>query len=90
MSHPTWDLNVSLREFKGVLKNSRDSRFLDFYARVLSRVPHYEAFESFITRRSFLKHYPKVRRRLQLDLLGQGRKSFWDWLYRSLKSGRKR
>lgn len=84
MTHPAWDLNLSLREFKRVLKNPRDKRFPLFLARVLSRVPFHEAFHHFITPNQFQRHYRKVRQLIDADLLGAGRLPFWDWLYRRI------
>ena len=84
MINPTWDMNINLKEFKKVLKNPRDKRFPAFFARVLSRVPFYEAFRDFITPRQFKKYYPKFSRQLKADLIGAGRIPFWEWLYKKL------
>lgn len=84
MINPTWDLNVSPGQFRKVLKNPRSSRFNLYFARVLSRVPFYEVFHRFITPRQFIRHYPRIRRWLVIDLFGAGRLRFWDWLYRRL------
>lgn len=84
MSHPMWDMKISPAEFKKVLKNPRDRRFSVFFVRVLSRVPFSEAFHKFITPFLFKKYYPRVRRQVNADLLGAGRVSFWDWLYKRI------
>ena len=84
MSHPTWDLNLKLKDFKKVLKHPEDKRFLTFFSRVLSRVPFYDVFHGFMTPQEFKKHYPRVRKRLETDLLGAGRLPFWNWLYRKI------
>jgi len=84
MINPTWDLNLSLKEFKKVLRNPRDKRFPFFFARVLSRVPFREAFHGFITQRQFTTYYPSLRKKVDSDLLGAGQVPFWDWLYRRI------
>ena len=85
MSHPTWDMELSLSQFKKILKHPRDGRFRLLMARTLSRVPFYEVFHQFMTPRQFKRHYPHVRRLIDADLLGAGRIEFWDWLYRRIR-----
>ena len=84
MNHPVWDLNVSKREFKKVLQKPDDDRFLFYFSRVLSRVPFREAFHQYITLHQFKKYFPQARRLMNADLLGAGRLSFWNWLYRKV------
>lgn len=84
MSYPIWDLDVSLQEFKKALKHSRGRQFYLYLARVLSRVPFRDVFKKYITPQQFKKHYKKVRRLVDADLLGAGRIAFWDWVYRRL------
>ena len=84
MTNPAWDLKVSLRTFKSVLKNSKDERFTKFFARTLARVPFREAFHHYITKQQFKKYYPKMRKHLKSDLLGISRIEFWDFLYRKV------
>lgn len=84
MMNPVWDLDVSPRQFKRVLRHSRDERFPNFFVRVLSRVPFREVFHRYITPQQFKKYYPKFRRRLESDLIGAGRTPFWNWLHRRL------
>lgn len=86
MSNPRWDFKIGMKEFKTVLKNPRDKRFPLFFARVLSRVPFYDAFHQFITPELFVHYYPKARTLVKTDLLGIGRMPFWEWLYRRLRS----
>lgn len=80
-----WDMDVSPRDFKKVLKNPRDKRFPDFFARLLSYAPFFHVFHRYITPAQFKKHFPKVRPLVDADLIGAGRLEFWDWLYKRLK-----
>lgn len=85
MSHATWDLKISPRTFRKILKNPKDKNFHFLMARLLSRVPFMEVFRHhYITLTQFKKYYPKVRKQMQADLLGAGRIKFWNWLYKKI------
>ncbi|GEM_PF-4695187 len=85
MIHPNWDLNISLNQFRKVLKNPKDKRFSLFFTRVLSRVPFREVFHYFITPKQFKKYYLKLRKQINADFAGAGKIEFWDFLYKKVK-----
>lgn len=81
MTNPVWDMKISIKEFKRVLKRPKDHRFYLFLSRVLSRVSFYEVFHDFITPGQFKKYFGKSRPLVRTDPLGAGRLEFWEWLY---------
>lgn len=83
-SNPLWDLNVTRRQLRAVLRNPGHGRFDFYFSRVLSWVPFFQVFKYYVTPSLFKKHYPRVRSEMRTDLLGESRIPFWNWVYKKL------
>jgi len=87
MKRMFWDKNISEDEFKQILKDDHNERFVYFAAILLARNNSPKiVFGEFLEKKYFVKSWQKIKRKMRQNKWNDNRIIFWDEIYGVLKN----
>ncbi|MBI5150105.1 MAG: helix-turn-helix transcriptional regulator [Candidatus Omnitrophica bacterium] len=77
-----WDRNIPPQEIRNILTDERHPKFTELAALLLARknVPK-EVFEDYLSRETFVRNWPRVKKRMRQDKWTEDRIIFWQAIY---------
>jgi len=80
-----WDINITKKELKKVLKDKSNPKFSSMAALLLSRSNNPSIiFKDYIDKIVFVSNWQKIKRKMRLDNWNDQRILFWDQVYKTL------
>ena len=80
-----WDINITKKELKKVLKDKSNPKFSSMAALLLSRSNNPSIiFKDYIDKIVFVSNWQKIKRKMRLDNWNDQRILFWDQIYKTL------
>ena len=83
-----WDKNINKEEFKKVLKNESDPKFIEFASILFSRTNDPKSvFNNYLDKVSFCKNWPRIKRKMRQNKWSDNRVIFWNEFYKVIMQG---
>lgn len=81
-----WDKNINTEEAKRILKDERNSRFIEFASLLLARSnkPR-KVFADYLSKGLFVKNWINIKRRMRDNKWNDRRIIFWDEIYKVVR-----
>ena len=79
-----WDMRISEEDVKKILKDEMNPRFFIYAEKLFSRVIDPQRAFKYVSKKTFLQNWPKIKIRIQKDTWAINRVKFWETYVQSL------
>ncbi len=79
-----WDSKLTERQAAGILKDSRDPRFLMVAEKLIGRLSPPKKVFAFLDKETFCQNWAKIKKRLRTDAWMQDKVIFWQIIYEAI------
>ena len=81
-----WDTTLSEARVKKILHNEKDPRFFIYAEKLFSRVTEPKEAFHYVSKESFQRKWPVIRKRIEKDTWAKAKSNFWQGVYEQSES----